>query len=152
MEGIEGAEEEEEEAKGKNPYKEASQKCEVPNPYTALKIAAEVQEPPKKSQRSGSEPSQRGDRPRQDHVVKNEEAAVRLWQMRQGFEDHPLHSMAIHTPVPTEKPSSESEEEDESEDDSEDVGKKIEAEEEVCEGGQELFKGCKTNMQSCVQG
>ena len=49
--------------------------------------------------------------------------------------------MAIQVTVPKGKSSSESEEEDESEDDSEDAGKKMEVEEEVCEGGQELFKG-----------
>ena len=50
-------------------------------------------------------------------MLLNEEAAIRLWQMRQGLEDHPLHRMAIHTPIPDEKESSsESEEEDESED------------------------------------
>ena len=85
-------------------------------------------------------------------LLTNEDAAIRLWQTRQGSEDHPLHSRAIHTAVPKEKPSSESEEEDESADDSEDVGQKMEVEEEVCEGGQELFKGFETNMQSCVQG
>ena len=74
-----------------------------------MKIAAEAgEEPPKKSQRSGSESSQRGDKPRQDDVVRNEEASIRLWQMGQGFEEHPIHSMAIHTPVPKEKESSES--------------------------------------------
>ena len=93
----------------------ASRNDATPNPYAALEIASEVEEPPKKSQRSGSEGSQRGDRPRQDDVVKHEEAAIRLWQMRQGSEDHPLHSMAIHNPVPEEKSSNESEEEDESE-------------------------------------
>ena len=70
MEGIEEvAEEDEEKTKGRNPYKVASQNDATPNPYTALKIAAEVEEPPKKSQRSGSEESQRGDWPGQDDVV-----------------------------------------------------------------------------------
>ena len=89
--------------KNSNPYEVASKKDATPNPYTGLKIASEVEEPPKKSQRSGSEDSQRGERPRHDDVVKNEEAAIRLWQTRQGIEDHPLHSMAIHTPIPDEK-------------------------------------------------
>ena len=128
----------------------------MPNPYTALTIAAEASEKeelPKKSQRSGGESSQRGDKPRQDDVVRNGGAAIRLWQMRHGFEEHPIHSMAIHTPVPREKESSESEEDDDSEEESEEeAGKKIEVEEEVCEEGQELFQGFEKNMQSCVQG
>ena len=108
-----------------------------------MKIAAKAgEEPPKKSQRSGSESSQRADKPKQDDVVRDEEAAIRLWQRRQGFEDHPLHSMAIHTPVPKEKESSESEEEDDSEEESEEeAGQKMEIEETVCEGGQALFQG-----------
>ena len=70
MEGIEEvADEDEEKTKGRIPYKVASQNDATPNPYTALKHASEVEEPPKKSQRSGSESSQRGDKPRQDDVV-----------------------------------------------------------------------------------
>ena len=62
----------------------------MPNPYTALKIAAEESlEPPKKSQRSGSESSHRGDKAKVDDVVRREEAAIRSWQGNHGFEDHP---------------------------------------------------------------
>ena len=84
MEGIEEvAEELDEKKKGSNTYEVASQKDAAPNPYTGLKSASEVEEPPKKSQRSGSEESQRGERPRHDDVVKNEEAAIRAWQSQQ---------------------------------------------------------------------
>ena len=95
-----------------------------------------------KSQRSGSESSQSGDRPRQDDIVRNEEAAIRTWQSQQGFEAHPIHSIAINTPIPAGKDSSEDEdEEDDSEESEEEVGQIIEVEEKVCEGGQELFDG-----------
>ena len=68
MEGI-SEDDDEEKTKGKHLYEVASRNDATPNPDTVLKIASEVDEPPKKSHRSGSEESQRGDRPRQDDVI-----------------------------------------------------------------------------------